>query len=284
MHHPSLSCRRGAPRPQEPQQLALGSAGVRVVPAAPTRGSPSLPLSSPASRSAHTGAPARGRAGGGGRCCPSLSPRRADRPPCCGSRGCLTLSLLPQPSTVSRRSSGGDPDGDASGSAGWREPGSQRRAPACGEQAAWLGRSPSDPDNAEGFGQCDVAVLLLGGGQGRLLQLLCRHRQPPVSFHPPSPRIAPGGRAWAHWEKRAPSPKSVPSTTNFPRSPSARCSLRQPRERCAPSRAARPLSTRHPWDPLPSAAPLRARSSSSAAQERSERHSRVSLTLPALDC
>lgn len=186
MHHPSLSCRQGAPRHREPQQLVLSCTGVRIVPAAPTRGSPSLPLSSPASRGAHTGAPARGRAGGGGRCCPSLSPSRADRPPCCGSRDRLTLSLSPQLSTVSRRSGGGDPDGDASGAAGWSEPGSERRAPAYREQAAWLGRSPSAPDSAEGFGQCDVAVLLLGGGQGRLLQLLCRHRQPPIPSTPKS--------------------------------------------------------------------------------------------------
>lgn len=191
VHLPSPSCRRGAPRSRESQQLALGCAGVRVVPAAPTRGSPSLPLSSPASRSAHTGAPARGRAGGGGRCCPSLSPSRVDRPPCCGSRDRLTLSLSRQLSTVSRRSSGGDQDRDGSSAAGWSEPGSEQRAPACREQAAWLGRSPSAPDSAEGFGQCDVAVLLLGGGQGRLLQLLCWHPQPPIPFHPQVLRSLP---------------------------------------------------------------------------------------------
>lgn len=113
-HPPSWSCRLGALRPREPLQLALGRTGVQAVPAAPTRGSPSLPFSSSASRSAHTGAPARGRAGGGGRCCPSPSRSRADRPPCCGSRGRLALSLSPQPSTASGRSSGGEPDGDAS--------------------------------------------------------------------------------------------------------------------------------------------------------------------------
>lgn len=115
---PYRICRLGTPRPQEPRQLALGRAGVLAVPAAPTRGSPSLPLSSSTSRSAHTGAPARGRAGGGGRCCPSPSRSRADRPPCCGSRGRLTLSLSPQPSTERGQSSRGEPDGDASCTAG----------------------------------------------------------------------------------------------------------------------------------------------------------------------
>lgn len=118
---PPFSERRlEALRPLEPRQLVLRLAGVRAVPAAPTQGSPSLPLSSSSSRSAHTGAPARGRAGGGGRCCPSPSRSRADRPPCCGSRGSFVLTLSPQLSTASGRSSGGEPDGDgdASGAEG----------------------------------------------------------------------------------------------------------------------------------------------------------------------
>ncbi|XP_012588694.1 PREDICTED: CLK4-associating serine/arginine rich protein-like [Condylura cristata] len=65
-----------------------------------------------------------------------------------------------------------------------------------------------------------------------------------------------GARARQLQPKRAPSLKSVPSAANFPGSSSPRRSLRQPWERCAPSRAPRPLPTRHPWDRLPSAAPL----------------------------
>lgn len=106
----------------------------------------------------------------------------------------------------------------------------------------------------------------------------------PNSLPPASPRITPGGRAGPPRAERAPSPKSVPSTANFRGSPSARCSLRQPRERCAPSRATLPLPTRHPWDPLPSAAPLGARSSRRVAQERSETLRGGSLTLRAPDC
>lgn len=231
---------------------------MRVVPAAPTRGSPSLPLSSPFSRSAHTGAPARGRAGGGGRCCPSLSPSRAYRPPCCGSRGRLTLSFSPKPSTVNRRSSRGDPDSDTSGAAGWSEPGSERRAPACREQAAWLGRSPSAPDSAEGFGQCDVAVLLLGGGQGRLLQLLCRHRQPPIPFHPQVlgslPEDAPGHTGRSGRQVRSVFPAS-PTSPGAPR-PTAACAspgAMRPQPGDAPSANSPPMGSTALGRPAPSA-------------------------------
>lgn len=82
--------------------------------------------------------------------------------------------------------------------------------------------------------------------------------------------VYPRGRARPLEPKRARSPKSTLSAANFPGSPSPHCSLRQPWERCAPSRAARPLPTRHPWDRLPSAAPLGARSLRRVARETSE--------------
>lgn len=102
-------------------------------PPTPTRGSPSLPPSSPADQSAHTGAPARGRAGGGGCCCRcrSPSPSLRDRPPCCGLCGHLRLSVWPEPSLASRRSSGGEENGAwRRGSAGWGEQGFDRGVPA----------------------------------------------------------------------------------------------------------------------------------------------------------
>lgn len=86
---------RGAlrPRPREPlrQRLPLAAPGSGLSPP-PRPWLPSLPPSSPAGQSAHTGAPARGRAGGGGSCCrcaagaqpePARSPSmlRALRPP-----------------------------------------------------------------------------------------------------------------------------------------------------------------------------------------------------------
>ncbi|XP_043323454.1 serine/arginine repetitive matrix protein 2-like [Cervus canadensis] len=103
---------------------------------------------------------------------------------------------------------------------------------------------------------------------------LSRRRPAEVSrSRPPFRRrvpVYPGGRARPPELKRARSLKSAPSAANFPGSPSPRCSLRQPWERCAPSRAARPLPTRHSWDPLPSTAPLGARSLRRVARERSE--------------
>lgn len=114
-------------------------AGVPALPATPTRGSPSLPPSCPAGRSAHTRAPARGRAGGGGCCCRcrcrSPSPSRRDCPPCCRLCGRLSLSLWPKPRRASRRSSRGEEDtARRRGAAGWGELGSEQGAPAAGRR------------------------------------------------------------------------------------------------------------------------------------------------------
>lgn len=119
------------------QRLPLSCAAVRALPATPTRGSPSIPPSSPAGRSAHTGAPARGRAGGGGRCCRcrSPSPSLRDRPPCCGLCSRLLLSLWPKPSRASRRSSRGEGDtARRRGTASSGKPGSEQGAPAAGRR------------------------------------------------------------------------------------------------------------------------------------------------------
>jgi hypothetical protein len=160
-------------------QLPLRRACCRLSPPPPPRGSPSLAPSSPASRSAHTGAPARGRAGGGGHCCrcrsPSLSRSRSrnrgDRPPCCESCGRLLLSFWPQPSSASRQSSGREEDKERRGAAGWSELGSEQGvpAPAVGKrQPGSLARSLCALASAEGTRQRDAAALLLGGARLRL--------------------------------------------------------------------------------------------------------------------
>ncbi|XP_032119692.1 dapper homolog 3-like [Sapajus apella] len=82
--------------------------------------------------------------------------------------------------------------------------------------------------------------------------------------------VYPEGRTLPPEPERAGSPKSASSASNFPVSPSPCRSLRQTWERCAPSRAARPLPTRHPWDRLLSAARLGVRSLRRVAQERSK--------------
>ncbi|KAG8514669.1 hypothetical protein J0S82_020149 [Galemys pyrenaicus] len=205
------------------RRLSLDCAGVQALPATPTRDSPSaLPPSSPAGRSAHTGAPARGRAGGGGRCCrcrsPSLS--RRDRPRCCGLGGRFPLSLWPELSPPSPQSGGAEED-EISLCWGFQAArcccAPSRRLPAEDSRSRWVHAGPYSADKS----------WVHTGGRARQLQ-----------------------------PKRARSLKSVPSAANFPGSPSPRRSLRQPWERCAPSRAAHPLPTRHPWDRLPSAARL----------------------------
>lgn len=136
--HWSSGAANGSPTPSGAfQRLPLSCAAVRALPATPTRGSPSIPPSSPAGRSAHTGAPARGRAGGGGRCCRcrSPSPSLRARPPCCGLCSRLLLSLWPKPSRASRRSSRGEGDtARRRGTAGSGKPDSEQGAPAAGRR------------------------------------------------------------------------------------------------------------------------------------------------------
>lgn len=138
LHTGLLELQTGSPTPSGAfQRLPLSCAAVRALPATPTRGSPSIPPSSPAGRSAHTGAPARGRAGGGGRCCRcrSPSPSLRARPPCCGLCSRLLLSLWPKPSRASRRSSRGEGDtARRRGTAGSGKPGSEQGAPAAGRR------------------------------------------------------------------------------------------------------------------------------------------------------
>lgn len=138
LHTGLLELQTGSPTPSGAfQRLPLSCAAVRALPATPTRGSRSIPPSSPAGRSAHTGAPARGRAGGGGRCCRcrSPSPSLRARPPCCGLCSRLLLSLWPKPSRASRRSSRGEGDtARRRGTAGSGKPGSEQGAPAAGRR------------------------------------------------------------------------------------------------------------------------------------------------------
>ncbi|XP_070089455.1 uncharacterized protein [Equus caballus] len=184
---------------------------------------PSLPPSSPAGRSAHTGAPARGRAGGGGRCCRCRSPSPSrDCPPCCGLCGRLPLSLWSKPSPASLRSSRGEEDAERRrGAAGWGKPGSEQGAPAA-ERRQPGSLAPSAPATAGGSRQRDAARLLLGGGQRRLPAAA---RPTPARLPRSSPfsvlEDAPGRSSLSEREVRSPLP--APPTSPGAPLPAAAC-------------------------------------------------------------
>lgn len=145
----------------------------------------------------------------------------------------------------------------AGSAAAFRSASGRSPAPRAGEAAEGRTRTGAGARRAGASRALSKGRPQPGGGSRALSLALCssrcrgfqaarrrcalsRRRPAEVSrSRPPFRRrvpVYPGGRARPPELKRARSLKSAPSAANFPGSPSPRCSLRQPWERCAPAR------------------------------------------------
>ncbi|XP_019487562.1 PREDICTED: uncharacterized protein LOC109376208 [Hipposideros armiger] len=180
--------------------------------------------SDPAGRSAHTGAPARGRAGGGGCCCrcQSPSPSRRDCPPCCRLCGRLPLSLWPKPRRASRRSSRGEEDtARRRGAAGRDDPGSELGAPAAGRRLPALSLSLCSC-RCQGFQavRCRCAPCKRRAVEASRSRLA--HAGPHSTGKSLACSYAPGRRSPSEHEVRSPPPAPPPTSLGAPL-PAAAC-------------------------------------------------------------
>nr|XP_035147778.2 translation initiation factor IF-2 [Callithrix jacchus] len=282
-HQSSRSCRQGAPRPREPlggfpsaaRLCSLSpppppAARPRSPPPAPPAGArtPGLPhvgAREVAAAAAAAGARARARAG---------ARVRAGE-----------IALHAAGAAAAFRSASGPRRAlRAGGAAEGRRTRTRRGARRAG--ASW---AVSTGDPQPGGSSPALSRALRSSRYWGLQAARCRcassRRRPAEAFRSRLARtgpcsagkslVYPEGRTLPPKPERARSPKSAPSAFNFPVSPSPRRSLRQTWERCAPSRAARPLPTRHTWDRLLSAARLGVRSLCRVAR-RGARHRGVS--------